>query len=731
MKVFSIVFVAASVLQLATAQKSGSITTDTAGNVNIKGVDVVFKTDTGDISAFALDKARIDGEAALVASEAAVAKKMNDIQDEVEKTVQTAVDDLTQQSQDTADDAAKGVADLDAKLDARVTADIAKIVSDAAEKLCQNGQEWNSNSKKCTGSPVLLSKSDLACDTNNNGLVKLDAKGKMVVCNGGKKKYTGVGSGAGGEKSGLAEDTPATGCEGAVMASPYQLKSGKFWVLGNDKTTAFQRVCEINTDGTAEDLGGDGSDSNNAARDCWALKDYWGKEGTGSFYLRSGKTDCDFNIGAPLESGTWGGVVNKYAAMTKDYSKGYTGGIELENRNGQRNSFKFGDTVLIHQTQHKNKDLAGQYEWNVIKKELDGAEATLLFPLKHNYCSGKFDTTDGSACVTQLVRTPYVKTGLIKSKVTAYPWDGHIGGIVSLKATEKISVNSDVDVSCQGFRGGYEHYKFQTNGGCRAHPSAGDQGESYKGRGKMDGVTAGFNCCSGPRNAWEANGYKGRGKANGGGGGGGAGACHGGGGGGGGYGTYTNVPKCTNSCGHRGRAGDGSPECYRAGSWATRGDSTGDAEMVRPQLGNGGGGGNSYSPNSRDKNGGGEGGGLIFIDGGKQVEFGSGKLKSNGCQGWPRKGTGLANWWQRSNSQDGSGGSGSGGGVKLEARKSQSTINLNGNGRVEIKGGPCGTNTGWRPGAQTGAAGGNGRFAAVAKTVKGSAATESYKKVAP
>ena len=584
---------------------------------------------------------------------------------------------------------------------------------------------WNSKSNKCTGSPLLLSKSNLACDSNNNGLVKLDEKGKMVVCNGEKKKYTGVGSGGGGV--GFTEDMPAANCEVAMTASPYYLKSGKFWIIGADKKTGYQHVCEISADqANAADLGGDGSDTNNAARDCYALRDFWGKEGKASVYIRNkGKVQCDFDVwgsvdSRPAASADWAGEVNKYATMAKSYGKGHTGSIKLMDRQSHLVSFQSGDVVLVHQTQHSDAGKAGQYEWNILKENHG-----LVYPLKHDYCSGVFEKTDGSSCVTQLVRTPYAMKGNIKSKVTARAWDGYSGGIVALKATESITVNAEVNVDGKGFRGGREHYFFESGNG-KAWGSAGDQGESYRGRGKRDGINAGFGNCRGPAN--QARGYKGRGKANGGGGGGGGGACHGGGGAGGGYGTWTGVGRCANKRQGSNKNGDGSPEGTRAGSWSERGVEYGDANMVRPQLGSGGGGGNSYSPNSRDKNGGGEGGGLIFLDGGKAVDFGSGKLTAKGTQGWPRSGTSLYSWWQRSNSQDGSGGGGAGGGILLKGGE-KVTIKTK---KVEVYGGSCGANTGWNKGHQMGGAGGKGRFAVVAKTVSGAPSdTASYKKVSP
>jgi hypothetical protein len=142
--------------------------------------------------------------------------------------------------------------------------------------------------------------------------------------------------------------------------------------------------------------------------------------------------------------------------------------------------------------------------------------------------------------------------------------------------------------------------------------------------------------------------------------------------------------------------------------------------MTRPNLGSGGGGGNSYSPNSNENNAGGDGAGLVILDGGKEIRLGGVKIYANGMKGYPIDPGGRwksCNTWKNSNPQDGSGGSGSGGGVLLSAGEK---IDLNGANRVSVEGGVCGCDNGWRRRAQMGGAGGKGRIAAVSKSISGS-----------
>jgi len=94
----------------------------------------------------------------------------------------------------------------------------------------------------------------------------------------------------------------------------------------------------------------------------------------------------------------------------------------------------------------------------------------------------------------------------------------------------------------------------------------------------------------------------------------------------------------------------------------------------------------------------------------------------------PVSGSSKCNWWRRSNPQDGSGGAGSGGGVVLAAKE---MVNLNGNNRVNVDGGICGCDNGWRSRAQMGGAGGKGRIAAITNKVAGSTGASAFKQVKP
>lgn len=62
------------------------------------------------------------------------------------------------------------------------------------------------------------------------------------------------------------------------------------------------------------------------------------------------------------------GRVNFYAPLQSTYPKGYKGEIEVSDRRGDLKKFTKGALVMIHQTQAKNDNVVGQWEYNAIKR---------------------------------------------------------------------------------------------------------------------------------------------------------------------------------------------------------------------------------------------------------------------------------------------------------------------------------------------------------------------------
>src|SRR5690606_33981263 len=121
--------------------------------------------------------------------------------------------------------------------------------------------------------------------------------------------------------------------------------------------------------------------------------------------------------------------------------------------------FKAGDTVLMIQMKGARIDQsnaasfgtitdyghAGNYEFNVVGS-VAGNTITLLNALTNDY-----DIPDGKV---QFVRVPYYQDYTVSQPHTALPWDGNKGGVFAIQVAGTLTLDADIDVSGQGFRGG-------------------------------------------------------------------------------------------------------------------------------------------------------------------------------------------------------------------------------------------------------------------------------------
>ncbi len=120
--------------------------------------------------------------------------------------------------------------------------------------------------------------------------------------------------------------------------------------------------------------------------------------------------------------------------------------------------FAVGDTVLIIQMKGATVDnintaafgsvtdyaSSGNYEFNIIAS-ISGTDIGLEFMLSRTYDVAGF---------VQLVTVPQYGDVIVNAVLTALPWDGTKGGILTFFATGNVTLNADIDVSGTGFRGG-------------------------------------------------------------------------------------------------------------------------------------------------------------------------------------------------------------------------------------------------------------------------------------
>jgi hypothetical protein len=90
---------------------------------------------------------------------------------------------------------------------------------------------------------------------------------------------------------------------------------------------------------------------------------------------------------------------------------------------------------------------AGNYEFNTICN-VTGNEVWLKAPFSNTYDPGG---------QLQMVGVPSYQSVMVSGTVNSNPWDPSIGkgGIVAISAKDTIFLNADIDVSGQGFQGGY------------------------------------------------------------------------------------------------------------------------------------------------------------------------------------------------------------------------------------------------------------------------------------
>ncbi len=262
------------------------------------------------------------------------------------------------------------------------------------------------------------------------------------------------------------------------------------------------------------------------------------------------------------------------------------------------NSAKFysGDIVLLHQTQ----DAVNAGVWETATIQAVSSNVITFTSVLHN----SYNSSPGHA---QIVKIPQYSSVTVQNggTLTAFPWNGTTGGVLTFSSNGTVTIDGAVDASGKGFRGG--------DGSKRTLNRTGQQGESYNGL----GATCGSNNCNVNSNNF---------------GGGGSGGNFGNGSGGGAGGSYGTLGTT---------APTGSP---------VAGAVYGNTTITNLHFGSGGGGGYDNG-NGAVGGSGGNGGGMILISAASlQV---NGTIKSYGANGG-----GTASY---------AGGGGSGGSIYLIA----------------------------------------------------------------
>lgn len=144
------------------------------------------------------------------------------------------------------------------------------------------------------------------------------------------------------------------------------------------------------------------------------------------------------------------GVINDYAVVS--YLSSDTVTVD------QPGSFFAGDQVLLIQMKGVQISTANDSSYGNIQS-LQGGGTFLLVTvdqvsgshliLTDTICA-EFDVTGG----IQAVRVPVYEEVRVTGTLSAPDWDGQTGGVVAMRATEKITLEAGIDVQGSGFRGG-------------------------------------------------------------------------------------------------------------------------------------------------------------------------------------------------------------------------------------------------------------------------------------
>ena len=307
---------------------------------------------------------------------------------------------------------------------------------------------------------------------------------------------------------------------------------------------------------------------------------------------------------------------------------------------GSSVGFLAGQLLLVHQTVGAG---AGKFEEVTVSGVASPTALSLAAPLRHSYVTG------AQALIVRRFTSLTIPAG---ATLTASPWNGSVGGILTFKVHGALRVDGKISVAAVGYRGG-------AAASAMVDYDYNQQGEGSSGSGPARANT---------NDAANASG-------------GGAG-CGQGSGGGGGYG----------SAGAGGQASGCTSAC--AGTAAGQGGLVeGTADLGAALLGGGGGASGSHSSVGsgvqRDGAAGGAGGGLFVAHAGSLTVTAAGSIDADGIAGVD----GYTTTGTLSPPQPiGGGGGGAGGALKLTAGSIELAglvTALGGSGGATATGGVC------------------------------------------
>ena len=271
--------------------------------------------------------------------------------------------------------------------------------------------------------------------------------------------------------------------------------------------------------------------------------------------------------GAATPSGT----INTYYPGTASVSSGATS-IPVGSSSGNATQISNGDLLLVIQMQdadinytntssygagsgsgsgYSSLNQTGLYEYALATGAVSGGSVPISSGLVNSYRKRSASSTNGQSSY-QVIRVPQYSVATVSGTVSAFAWNGSVGGIVAMDVAGTLSISGSITANGAGFRGGLGRQLRGPGSGANT-----DYRTDYTGG---------------------ANGSKGEGIA--------------------GTPYYMNRPASFN----------GDPSAVSGGSGYPDGATT-NASYARGAPGNAGGGGTDAEPSANDQNSGGGGGG--------------------------------------------------------------------------------------------------------------------------
>lgn len=100
---------------------------------------------------------------------------------------------------------------------------------------------------------------------------------------------------------------------------------------------------------------------------------------------------------------------------------------------------------------------AGRFEFVTATNSVGTSGGTLQFSpaLTHSYEKRSYSSGSNGKSTYQVIRVPQYKNVTLTANVTAYKWDGTVGGVIAMDVSENLNFNAKtINAAAAGFRGG-------------------------------------------------------------------------------------------------------------------------------------------------------------------------------------------------------------------------------------------------------------------------------------